>query len=1000
MNLKRLFQIMSIFFLMVQPLRAQNDTFKVYGSVTDAANGDPLTGASVIIKGTGTGVITDLDGLFSIDLDAPAILQVSFIGFKTYEYPVDKGCRLDISLEADQDFLDEVVVIGYGSVRRKDLTGSVSQISANQIQKASASNILQTLEGRIPGLSITPDSGSPGAGMDILIRGTQSINGSNAPIYVIDGTISDGLNISPEDIESVSVLKDASTVAIYGARAANGVIVVTTKRGAAGMKPAISFKTEHSMLQEGNLRLKYLNADQWVELAGEAYTNAGKDIPWSDADLKQLEGNDVCWPDFVKQSGYLTTNNISVRGGNDASKYFVSLSQTYNRGIIKGQEYKRVGLRLNGDHKIAKWLTFGHSVNLFSSEKNTHKDFDGRDLYNASFRYSPLNAAYDENGEYATIYNTALQSKTPNPMWCYDNSNDDIRYKGAEGNIYLSVDIVKGLKFTARASAKWENSYQTKMLGSVSPKYGFEGSSVNKLTKRSTETLHWITDYVLDYNKQFKGGHNLSAMLGYSAEKQTYEYLQGERGNTPNNNIQYLDAGDPSTSNNKNGTEEWGFLSQFGRFSYSYADRYYVTATVRRDGTSRLANNKYGIFPSVSAAWRIAEEDFMKSAEWLNELKLRASWGEVGNVLSISPYGTSVFLSQKNAVLNQAVTGGYTSADAVNQDLKWESTSKKDIGVDMAVLENKLYFAADFYVEDTKNLLFKQPIALSVGLSGEPYINAGHVRNTGFELETGWRQNFGDWNVDLGVNFSHVNNKVIDLEGRDLTTSGIKEGYPIGCWYGYISDGINRTEEDVNNYPQYEGKTVGDIRFKDIDGFDENGKLTGKPDGKVDTADRTLFGKVFPDFTYGLTAQISYKAFTLQMQFNGVQGLDRYMLEGGYATDMFNGEPNMEADYILDRFHPEKNPDGKYPRVAMGDPGRNQTMSDFWLTDASYLNIRNISLSYSLPKKICSKTGMSDMNIYIGAQNLYTFGNVYSLVKSTVKVPMPRTVTIGLSFTL
>lgn len=366
MNLKRLFQIMSIFFLMVQPLRAQNDTFKVYGSVTDAANGDPLTGASVIIKGTGTGVITDLDGLFSIDLDAPAILQVSFIGFKTYEYPVDKGCRLDISLEADQDFLDEVVVIGYGSVRRKDLTGSVSQISANQIQKASASNILQTLEGRIPGLSITPDSGSPGAGMDILIRGTQSINGSNAPIYVIDGTISDGLNISPEDIESVSVLKDASTVAIYGARAANGVIVVTTKRGAAGMKPAISFTTEHSMLQEGNLRLKYLNADQWVELAGEAYTNAGKDIPWSDADLKQLEGNDVCWPDFVKQSGYLTTNNISVRGGNDASKYFVSLSQTYNRGIIKGQEYKRVGLRLNGDHKIAKWLTFGHSVNLFS----------------------------------------------------------------------------------------------------------------------------------------------------------------------------------------------------------------------------------------------------------------------------------------------------------------------------------------------------------------------------------------------------------------------------------------------------------------------------------------------------------------------------------------------------------------------------------------------------------------------------------------------------------
>ena len=1000
MNPKRIILILSIVCMAIQTMAAQTGPFKVSGIVTDASTGEPSIGASVIIKGTNTGAVTGLDGTYSIDLEGPAVLQVSFIGYKTVEFEVSNSTVRNIALKPDLDYLDEVVVIGYGSVRRKDLTGSVSQVNANQIQDASASNVLQMLEGRIPGLSITPESGSPGAGMDILIRGKQSINGSNAPIYVIDGTISDGLNISPEDIESISVLKDASTVAIYGARAANGVIVVSTKRGAAGTKPSISFKTEHSLQHEGNLRLGYLNAEQWVELAGEAYVNAGKDIPWGQADLEHLDGIDVCWPDMVKRTGYLTTNNLSVRGGNEDSRYFASISHSYNQGTIKGQDYQRIALRLNADHKIAKMLTFGHSINIFSSSRSDHKDIDGRDVYNASFRYTPLNGAYDENGEYATIYNTSLQSKTPNPMWIYENANEDRTWKGAQGNIYLSADIVDGLKFTARASAKWENGFRTRMLGSVSPKYGFEGSSVNKLTKESTETLHWITDYILDYNKTFKGGHNLSAMLGYSVEKNNYENLKGERGNTPNNSIQYLNAGDPSTALNNNGTEDWGFISQFGRVAYSYKDRYYINATVRRDGTSRLANNRYGIFPSVSAAWRLAEEDFLSSADWLDELKVRLSWGEVGNVLSVSAYGTSVYLSQMNAVLNQAVTSGYTSANAVNKDLKWESTSKKDIGFDFAAFGNKMYLAADFYIEDTKNLLFQQPIAPSVGLSGSPYINAGHVRNIGFEMEAGYRQRFGDWYVDLGLNLSHVNNKVIDLEGRDLVTSGIKEGYPIGCWYGYISDGLNRTEEDVKNHPQHEGKGIGDIRFKDIDGFDENGNLTGKPDGKVDTADRTLFGKVFPDLTYGLTAQVSYKNFTLQMQLNGVQGLDRYMLEGGYATDMFNGEPNIEADYVLDRFHPEKNPDGKYPRVAMGDPGRNQTTSDFWLIDASYLNIRNLSISYSLPKETCNKLRMSAMSVYVGSQNLYTFGNVYSLVRSTVRVPMPRTFTLGLSFTL
>lgn len=963
-------------------------SFPVTGKVSDASTGESLIGASIMIAGTNSGVVTDVDGTFSLTLERASTLSVSYLGYVSREIYVEKASELAIALSPDLDYLDEVVVIGYGSVRRKDLTGSVSQISSSQIQNASVPNVMQTLEGRIPGLQITPDSGTPGAGSTVLVHGKQSINGTNSPIYVIDGTISDGLNISPNDVETISVLKDASAVAIYGARAANGVIVVTTKRGSNGTAPTISFKTEHSLQQEGNLRLNFLNADEWVQLATEAYNNAGKDTPWTDADLAYLKGVDVDWPNVVKRNGYLTTNNLSVRGGSDRAKYFISLNQSYNQGIIKNQDYRRVALRMNGDYRISKRITFGHSVSIFSSGRTNQTDADGRDAYAAAFRYSPLNPIYDENGEYATIYNTSLQSKTPNPMWVIENTERTTKYKGAEGNLYLTLDLAKGLSFTTRASAKWENSTSTTLLGSVSPAYGFEGSSVNKVTKGSTDTLHWITDYVLNYDETFGGVHHLSAMLGYSAEKQTYESLSAARGGTPSNGIIYLDAGDPSTATNNNSVSEWSFLSQFGRLSYSYKDRYYLNGTVRRDGTSRLANNRYGVFPSVSVAWRIGEESFMDSADWIDELKLRASWGMVGNVLSIGTYGTSVYLSQQNAVLNESVTSGYSSINAVNTDLKWESTTKKDVGFDLSILGNRLYFVADVYLEDTHNLLFTQPIPMSTGLSGSPYINAGHVRNTGIDFEAGYRQKLGDWYFDANFNISHVKNRVIDLEGRDLTTSGIAEGYPIGCYYGYISDGINRTQQDVDNYPQYEGKTIGDIRFKDING-----------DGKVDTADRALFGKVFPDFTYGFVATISYKNLALQLQLNGVQGLDHYMLEGGYATDMFNNEPNVEADYVLNRFHPVNNPDGTYPRVGMGDPGRNQTRSDFWLVDASFLSLKNISLSYSFPKKMCETLGMGSMNAYVGSQNAYTFGNPYSVIRSTVNVPIPRILTVGFDVT-
>lgn len=972
---------------------------KITGVVKDAT-GEPIIGANILVKGTTSGVITDIDGTFSLDnIPLGSILEISYIGYDNQEIKLKDEAPLIIILKENSTLLEELVVIGYGTVRKRDLTGAVSQINADQIQKGPATNILQSVQGRIAGFQVNPQSGQPGADTDVLIHGTQSINGTNAPIYVIDGTISENIgNLNPQDIETFTVLKDASAVAIYGSRAANGVVVINTKRGKTDEKPTISFKTEQSFQQEGNLKINYLNAAQWLEIATEAYRNGGKDIPWGESNLEKVRGYDNCWPDLMKRTGYLTNNNLSIAGGSKNSNYFVSLNYLYNEGIIKDQSYNRLNLRLNSDHKIGDRIKFGHSVNLYASEQTSQRDFDYRDTYAASFRYSPLNAMYGPDGDFATISNTYLQSKTPSPLWMLSNSDRTTRNKGIDGNLYLAINILDELKFTARVSGEWKNRYSNDFIGAMDTKYGMEGSNVNKITKTNAETFHWITDYIVDYQKTFNQVHSVSALLGYSVEKQTFEDLMGSRGNTPSNDITFLNAGDPSTALNSNSWSEWSFLSQFGRLAYSFKDKYYLSGTLRRDGSSRLAKDRYGIFPSLSAAWRIGEEKFMDAFEWLDELKLRLSWGTVGNVLSIDPYGTSIYLSQQNAVFNEKVVAGYTFANAVNTDLKWESTEKKNIGLDFSMFRNSLYVVVDFYIEDTKDLLFNQPIATSVGLSGSPYINAGHIRNTGIDFEVGYRRTIGDWKFDVNFNASHVHNEVIDLEGRDLTTSGIMEGHPIGSFYGYVSNGIIRTQDDLDNNPHYAGKQIGDIWFKDINGYDEKGNLTGKPDGKVDTADRTLFGKVFPDLSYGLAGSVSYKNFTIQLQLQGVQGIQKNMLTGGYATDMFGGEPNMEADYILDRYDAVKNPNGKYPRVAVGDPGQNQQLSDFWLIDASYLSIRNLNLSYSFPKKICNKLGMDNLSAYIGVQNLYTFGNEYSEIRSTVAVPIPRTCTFGVQF--
>lgn len=975
---------------------AQEEIITMNGTVTDEA-GIPVPGANVIEEGTSNGVMTNFNGEFSIKVPTDARLRISFIGFKTAEIPVDGETDLDVTLKTEASTLEEVIIVGYGTVNRSNVTGSISQISSDEFERVPATTPLEALQGRVAGLQISPSSGQPGAGIEVKIRGTQSINGTNAPIFVVDGTITGSIdNINPQDIESFSVLKDASAVAIYGSRAANGVILVTTKRGK-GKDLSITFNSSQSIQEEGNQNLEFLNGEEWLQLYTEAYENSGQTVPWTNEDLAQYEGVDVIWPDVIKRTGMISTYDLSVAGGGEKSNYFVSASYLDNKGIIKGENYNRMNLRINTDHKVTDRITFGNSLNVFSSTRNLTRDYDGRNLYEASLRYSPLNRMYGEDGDIATIGNVRLEGRTPSPLWMLENSARDWEDKGLIGNLYLTVDLLDGLSFTTRGSVEWTHGYGTTFIGAMDPKYQMEGANVNRVEKEGTQSLHWISDFLLNYNKIFAEDHSINALVGYSLEEDTWENLYGSRGGTPSNNIRFLNAGDPETSINGNGYSDWAMESLFGRLGYSYKEKYIFSGAIRRDGTSRFAaGNKYGVFPALSGAWRVTEENFMNEVNWLHELKLRASWGIVGNSLGVSPYGTARALSQRNYVMNQRVNLGYTLADAVNADLSWESTTKKNLGFDAYLFNSQFYVISDFFIEDTQDLLFQQPIPYSTGLSGSPFINAGHVRNSGIEVELGYRKVSGNWSYDFSANFSHTKNEVIDLEGRDLRTSGIAEGYPIGTAFGYRSNGIIRTQAELENNPQFQGKEIGDIWFLDIDGYNATGDLTGQPDGIVDAADRTLIGDVFPDLNYGIFGSIGYKNFTLQMHLEGVTGFDKNMRNGGYVTDLFTSEPNMEGDFIIDRFHPVNNPEGQYPRVTIDDQGQNLQFSDFWLVDASYVSIRNINLNYNLPSSFSEIVGLRNFSVFAGVQNLYTFGNVYAEINRVVDVPIPRKWTLGL----
>jgi TonB-linked SusC/RagA family outer membrane protein len=1002
---------------------------RITGTVKDV-NGEPLPGVNVAITGTTMGALTDAGGQYVLDVPPDSkTLTFSFVGMTTQVVDIGSQNRIDVTLLEATKELEEVVVSGYGTQRKIDLTGSVSVVSAKEFQKAPVTDALHAMQGRIAGVSIISNSGMPGEDKLIRIRGVQSWGASTDPLYVIDGIIMENMNsVSPDDIESISILKDAASSAIYGARAANGVVLITTKRGAKSDAPVIAFEAYAGVQQYSDLRPRLLNSTQWLMLDQESYRNAGP-AAWDQSPygtqnpvdmnlFKDSEGKliNTDWLKVCGQPGRIQNYDLSLSGGNDRHTYYSSVTYFNQDGLILNSSADRVSFRLNSDNKIANFIEFGNSLNVYSTSRHGGVG----NPYEGAIRKNPLSRPYERdadgniiNYDYVRCY--TMEGGDIGPLIYCKEYTDDVKTYGVAGNIFLKFKIIKGLTFTPRLSIDYRESQESTFTPELHI-LGVETQSINHVYKSFDRNFHWIADYMLNFDRSFNGVHNVSALFVYSQEENTYEYLNGTRYGTPNNQIRYLNAGQLENQNVFNGYQDWAFVSYIGRAGYNYKEKYYIQGTVRRDGTSRfVGDNRWGVFPSLSLGWRISKEGFFGSLlNVVNDLKIRGSIGTLGNS-NVGLYPTYATLEMHTAVMGptngQVAKPSYALGAAVNKEVKWEQTRKNDIGFDASFLNSKINLTFDYYLSHTTNLLYGKPIPLAAGkyyvgsdgwiYPSDPVINGGEIENHGYEMTLGYQDFKGDfsWNVNGYVSIDR--NKVLDLEGRQLREYGLEVGQPIYRFFGYTSNGIvkNQAILDENPYLTNPDNTwpigLGDIWTVDIN-----------HDGKIDANDRGFIGKKYPDFTYGLSGSATYKRWTLQLTTYGVQGIDlNTMIDiNGYFQYTSN-----DITRVLDRWVDDgvnKNVDGNMPKITKADLAHNATnYSSFWLADASYWKIANVNLRYLVPDRICQKLSMKSLEVYGSVENLHTFTKYPSgevdvtdqgmWQQPLTKMPQPRTWVLG-----
>ena len=991
--------------MLVMPVYSQVIT----GKVIDANNKEPIIGASIQVKGTSIGTMSDLDGQFKITVkDKNASLQVSYVGYKTVVQPLNGKTSITITLQESTQELDQVVVIGYGVQKKSDLTGAIASVDADEIAKLPATNVMHAIQGKAVGVEIVQNSGAPGASSTVRIRGMGTINNSD-PLYVVDGIPMDNIDyLSADDIESIEILKDASSAAIYGSRAANGVVLVVTKSGKNSQKILnVNFNAylgwQESWKDPGLMdKQDFAYYSDFVNNLNivtdyDAATGQMKVKP----ETQELIDKGVDWWDELSRSALMQKYNISLYGGNDKLNYYVSGNFQDTDGIIKESNYERKSFNGKMNAKLLKNLSLG--TNLTYAREDRRVVGEGTwGVIKTAINYNPLTPIYDQNESYN--WTTPIENLRRTTYDTYVNT--------FIGQITLDWDIVKGLKYSTRASySNYASDQEQFNRYNVNPEIVGTIKYDVKRYPTTTDNISW--DNILNYTAKW-GDHDFSVMVGQTLEtstmKRTWAQGTGYGGYDDEFNALNFAQFSQSTSGY---TTSWTALGLLGRISYDYKDRYLLQANFRADASSRFSKkNRWGYFPSVSAGWKINSESFMQNVDWISLLKLRAGWGQLGNNrIGNNAYAT--YVGQQSAtyiygVGMPTIQPGMSISSYGNSDILWERTQSTSVGLDFNVLDNRISTSVDYFIKDTHDMLVAVPIVYSSGYTSTPMQNAGSVRNKGWEVQLSYKDRIGDFNFELSGNFTKVKNEVTALGGNNDAIYGgnlgspnnlgyvnkTVVGAPIACFYGWKTAGI-MTEADFNEdgspkvpvFSSGSTYTPGDMKFVDVNG-----------DGVIDDNDRTFIGNPNPDFYYGFNINMEYKGFDLSMFFQGVAGNEIYDVtryfrysnvsySGGWENLNYLSFSNVSEDYFDKVWRPVPDPanpsyrdhwganlNGTVP-LPSSDGTKNEMNfrnSDFYIQDGSYLRLKNIQLGYTFPKKWVNKLSVSNLRVYASATNLFT----------------------------
>jgi TonB-linked SusC/RagA family outer membrane protein len=954
---------------------------KITGSVIDNT-GSPMPGVTVVVKGTTLGTVTDENGQFGINVpEANQVLVFSFVGFETQEIDIAGKSNVDIQMEASTIGLEEVVAVGYGTQKKVNLTGSVVSVDGEELAAKPVISASMALQGVAPGVTVTQSSGKPGGdGGTIRIRGIGTLGNSN-PLVLIDGAEGNINGVDANDIESISVLKDASSAAIYGSRAANGVILITTKRAKAG-DTKVNYRGYAGWQRFTGLP-EYVDGYTYMIANNEAVANAGRTPLWSDeymANYKEQSGlysfeyPDVDYQDIMfTGSGLQQHHNLSISGGNDKIGSMLSLSYIDQNGQVEEYSYTRYSLRINNDYKPSDWLQF--KLDLAGRISPVEEPLRGESATIESVQRLPaLLAVYLPDGRYSTNF-----MNYSNPLALTESGTRKIDYYTFSGRLSMNIQPLKGLDVEIAYLPDFGYSYSNlfeKPIAMYRPDSAEPAmmtpskSSLSENFSRSwTNNLHGIINYSKAINE-----HNITLMAGYEQIDYKTNWFRAYRENFAFTEYPVMNNGSVINMNTGGTGSEWSLQSLFGRINYDFRGKYLIEANARYDGSSRFATgNKFGFFPSFSAGWRISEENFLKNSSWIDNIKVRGSWGTLGNQnIGNYPFASVVNLG-RNYTFNNTPVNGAALTNMANEDITWESTTTANVGLDFGFF-GKLMGSFDYYIRNTDNILLQLPVPNIIGLTA-PYQNAGKVKNTGWDFSLNYQKNTGQFNYGIGLVLSDVVNEVVDLKGSGPYIGGYtvtREGDPIGALYMYESDGLYRTDEELANAPTQFGKlALGDIRYVDQLTVDTDGDgIFDAGDGKINASDRVIVGSNIPRYNFGLNLDAKFKGFDFLVFFQGVGKRETYL--DGYNGWTFFNFSNIQK-YQLDAFNKETNPNGKMPRLIDATSHNNFQSSDFYTHNAAYLRIKTLQVGYTIPSKISRLAGLSKTRIYFSGNNLFTF---------------------------